>query len=134
MRDQKNHNILIGKTGEKLASKFLKSRGYKVLEKNFTSPFGEIDLIALKKHVLTFFEVKTRISDKYGPPLAAITLTKKAHILKNCEYYLMVKNKFNSKCSIDLISIKLDQAGKLQILKHIRNAIIKEQGGNFHAV
>ena len=104
------------------------------MKKNFTSPFGEIDLIALKKKVLTFIEVKTRISDKYGPPLASITQTKQKHILKNCEYYLMVKNKFNSKCSIDLISIKLDQKGEMQILKHIRNAIIKEQGGYFHVI
>ena len=126
MGKKSHHNINIGEKGERMAEKHLISRGYKIIEKNFTTPFGEIDIIAKKNKLLTFFEVKTRISTKYGSPLSSITGDKKKHILKNCEYYLYIKDKFESKYSIDLISLKLDINGNMQILKHIKNAIIQE--------
>jgi putative endonuclease len=126
MKKQIYHNIDIGQKGERIASTYLRSRGYNIIERNFTTPFGEIDIIAVKNKLLTFFEVKTRTSEKYGTPLSSITRDKKKHILKNCEYYLLVKNKFENMCSIDLIAIKLDTYGDMQMLTHIKNAIIKE--------
>ena len=67
----------VGVLGENIARDFLTSRGYKILEKNLKTPFGEIDIIARKRQFTVFFEVKTRMSEEYGTPLSSITDIKK---------------------------------------------------------
>jgi len=57
-----------GHEGEQIACKFLKKRGYKVIEKNYKCKYGEIDIIAVEKNVLCFIEVKSRRSIEYGLP------------------------------------------------------------------
>ncbi|MGB2630976.1 MAG: YraN family protein [Candidatus Omnitrophota bacterium] len=114
----------IGKLGEGIAEKFLTSRGYKVLHRNFTTPFGEIDIVATQRSCTVFFEVKTRISEKFGSPLSSITRKKQKHILRNCQFYLKRRGLCGVPCRIDAISINLDQMGELKILRHVKNAII----------
>ena len=83
----------LGKIGEDLALDFLKSHNYFVLEKNFSSKFGEIDIIAEKKHCLYFVEVKTRSNLNHGAPYEAVNKRKIYHLKKAAQYYLL-KNKF----------------------------------------
>lgn len=113
----------IGKLGEKLAEKFLVSRGFRVLNRNFPTPFGEIDLIAKQNEYIVFLEVKTRISERFGPPLSSITGIKQKHILKNCRYYLKRYGLYEKPCRIDVIGISLNTREDLHILRYIRNAI-----------
>ncbi|NQT33433.1 MAG: YraN family protein [Candidatus Omnitrophica bacterium] len=68
-------------------------------------------------------EVKTRISEKFGPPLASITKTKKEHIIKNCLYYLKRHGQCSANYRIDAVGIKLTAQGELQFLRHVRGAI-----------
>ena len=117
-------NQEIGESGEKVARKFLISRGFWMREMNYTTPFGEIDMIAEKKGCTVFFEVKTRISEKFGSPLAAITREKQKHILKNCQYYLKRFGLVDTSWRIDAIAINLNNHKELMLLKHIRNAIV----------
>jgi putative endonuclease len=56
----------VGQRGEDLAYEFLKKKGYKLLERNFKSPLGEIDIIAREGKTLAFIEVKTRLSADFG--------------------------------------------------------------------
>ena len=123
MEVQKRNNRYVGKCGEVMAGKFLASRGYIILERNFSTPFGEIDLIAKKDGILVFFEVKTRRSDRFGPALDAITKIKQVHIIRNCKYYLSKKDLHDSPCRIDIIGIKLNKEEKLEVLRHVINAI-----------
>ena len=81
-----------GNIGEALAEKYLKEKGYKILARNFFSPFGEIDLIALDGDVVVFVEVKTRSSNAFGSPIEAITPTKQSNMTKTASYFLQ-KNK-----------------------------------------
>ena len=113
----------IGKNGETIAENFLKKRGFFILEKNYKTPFGEIDIIAKNGTEIVFFEVKTRVSEKFGTPLEAINTEKKKHILKNCLYFIKKNRQENQPCRIDAIGIKLNAKGDLEILKHVRNAI-----------
>ncbi len=113
----------IGKHGEAIAARFLASRGFSVLRKNFITPFGEIDLVAKQAEYIVFVEVKTRISERFGTPLSAITTAKKKHILKNCRYYLARHNLCEAPCRIDVIGINIDAEGQPQVIKHVKNAI-----------
>ena len=98
----------LGKIGEDLALDFLKSHSFFVLEKNFHSKFGEIDIIAKKKHCLYFVEVKTRSNLNHGAPYEAINKRKIYHIKKASQYYLL-KNKFEGyKLKIAVFSILIE--------------------------
>ncbi len=58
----------LGKLGEDIAEKFYRKRGYKVLDRNFRTKRGEIDLIVEKNNQVIFVEVKTRTGERYGEP------------------------------------------------------------------
>ena len=114
-----------GKTGEKEALKFLKKSGYRILEKNFRTRFGEIDLIAKDNNTVVFVEVKTRTGDGFGLPKDAVTLRKKRHILMVSKEYLASKDILPNDVSVrfDVIGVKLN--GKVH-LEHIKDAFGEE--------
>ncbi len=91
-----------GNIAEDLACKFLIKNNYEIVDRNFYSKFGEIDIIALKGRVLHFVEVK---SGKNFDPIYAITPKKLDKILKTVNYYIL-KKKINSEIVIDAIIIK----------------------------
>ena len=74
---------LIGKSGEDRACRFLKRKGYKIVDRNYFSRFGEIDIIAQNKEYLVFVEVKTRSNFFWGYPAEAVDKEKFKHNFKN---------------------------------------------------
>ena len=60
----------IGDFGEDLAARYMIEKGYEILCRNFSKPYGEIDIIAIKDDIICFVEVKTRKSTQYGYPRA----------------------------------------------------------------
>lgn len=126
MSNSKNH-LEIGKKGEEIAVKHLKSRGYYILDRNFRTKFGEIDIIAVSPdRTLTFVEVKTM---KYDPrkkimPEDQMTLKKIKNFEKCSEYYFNKlgenkTNKFNN-CRLEVVTINLMEDGKYN-LTHYEN-------------
>lgn len=110
-----------GKVGEEIASKFLKQKGYQILERNFQTREGEIDIIAKDKEEYVFVEVKTRRNKKYGQPLDAIDKRKINHLKMVIRYYLYIHQLENQFIRIDVIEVKYL---KNQIhIKHIKKAI-----------
>jgi putative endonuclease len=99
----------LGKTGENLASDFLKSHDYLILEKNFHSKFGEIDIIAEKNHCLYFIEVKTRSNLNHGKPHEAVNKRKISHIKKVAQYYLLKNSYPDYKLKIGVFSILISE-------------------------
>lgn len=77
----------MAKLGEEKAKRLLQQNNYKILERNFKSRYGEIDLIAIDKDTLVFVEVKTRFSIDYGKPEEAITKRKLRLVARTGEYY-----------------------------------------------
>jgi len=95
----------IGSTGESYAERYLISKGYKIIDKNWTCRWGEIDIVAHKNCRLVFIEVKYRNSDKFGSASQAIT-TKKLKSLKSTIWrYLYIYDLFHQECRLDIICI-----------------------------
>ena len=105
-----------GSKYEDAAAEYLENAGYKILERNFYTHFGEIDIIAWKDGMIVFVEVKYRKSLKRGHPLEAVTKTKQQRIFKSAVYYLYKEGKENAACRFDVIGI-LDGS-----VTHIENA------------
>lgn len=81
----------IGKEKEESALCYLSEHGYEILEQNFYTRYGEIDLIGKEGSYLVFIEVKYRSTVKNGVPEAAVTLQKQRKIIKAAMYYLYKK-------------------------------------------
>ncbi len=86
------YNKIVGNTGEEIASKYLIENKYKILERNFVSGKGEIDIIAQKKKTTVFIEVKTRQNDEFGTPAEAIDYKKRKKIIETATRYIYEKN------------------------------------------
>ena len=97
----------IGIIGEDYAVNLLIDEGYKVIDRNFRSHFGEIDIIAIHKDTLVFVEVKTRTSKKYGKPEEAVTVNKLKHIIRTSDYYCSTHNKLPKKKRIEVVALEV---------------------------
>lgn len=93
-----------GNEGEDKACLFLEQHGFEIIERNFFSKYGEIDIIALKNKIIHFIEVK---SGENFEPIYAITLKKIQKIQKSLQYYLLKNNPQSDYC-IDAVIIKKD--------------------------
>jgi putative endonuclease len=98
--------------GEDLAEKYLKSKGYKILERNFRKGYGEIDIIALKDDTLVFVEVKTRTSTKFGTPFEAISPFKLKALERTALFYKNLHPELPSALRIEAVSVLLDEVSK----------------------
>lgn len=97
----------LGKIGEECAKNHLVSLGFIIIERNYRTRLGEMDIIAKKDKKIFFCEVKTRIGDLHGKPYEAVTYRKLQHIQRVAQAYLLQNNIKNSKLSIQVISIEL---------------------------
>ena len=68
----KRLNKTVGKSGERLAEEYLRKKGYRFVERNYTTEIGEIDLILTDGNCLVFVEVKARASEEFGRPAEAV--------------------------------------------------------------
>ena len=78
----------LGLKGEKQAELRLKSLGYKILKRNYVTPFGEADLVCEFQGSLVFVEVKTRTTLKFGTPAQAVGRIKQKKYRQIAEFYL----------------------------------------------
>ena len=83
------HKKVLGRAGEKRGIKFLKDLGYKILAKNYRTPYGEADIVALDGDTVVFCEVKTRLSDKFGSAAEAVVRAKEQKYVRIAGYFLM---------------------------------------------
>lgn len=105
----------LGARGERHAARYLKRQGYKILERNYKNPFGEVDIIARKGDVLAFIEVKTRTTDAYGSPSEAVNEARRRR-------YILAANHFALGKEIDLV-IRFDVIEEYRgEINHIENA------------
>jgi len=112
-------NRRIGDMGESLAVTFLKKNGYEIVEQNYRSALGEIDVIARDGGVLVFVEVKARRTDRYGGPKWAVTPQKKRKISMLALEYLKKTGQMDTDARFDVVAIRLfpNQAG-VEIIKN----------------
>jgi putative endonuclease len=96
--------IKIGNKGEEIATNFLKKKGYKILDRNYKTPFGEADIIAKDKDIIVFVEVKTRSNDSFGQPFESVDFRKRERLKKIALYYLK-QNQIECPIRFDVVSI-----------------------------
>ena len=120
-------NIKLGTEGERLASSFLRDRGYRILAQNYRCDMGEIDLIAMKEDLIAFVEVKTRRTLAFGRPAEAVGFEKQRHIKRVAAVFLQreaFKYRFSADAEFrfDIIEILYRKSGAT--ITHLRNALI----------
>jgi len=115
---------LVGKIGEEMALSYLKEKGYQLLEKNFYCRWGEIDLIFKKEDKIIFVEVKTRVGDKKGKPYEAVNFYKIKDLKRAINFYLLTKNYFQYKLSLEIVSVVLNSDLSLKEIKNFSEVII----------
>ncbi|HVN66984.1 MAG TPA: YraN family protein [Candidatus Sulfotelmatobacter sp.] len=110
----------LGCQGEEIAEKYLLDKGYKVLERNYRSQQGEIDLIAQEGEFLVFVEVKNYSFRSYGTPQGAVRKNKKGSIIHAAETYLYRKKIKDTYCRFDVVTIyrRLDGSRAIELYKN----------------
>lgn len=111
----------IGERGESIAAEFLRQKGFQLLEQNFTSRYGEIDLVALQSDCVVFVEVKTRTTKTFGNPEDSITPAKLERVQKAGLMWLQEHPEAPGDWRIDVVAILMDAKYQVQDIKHFVN-------------
>ena len=111
----------LGQLGEDLAVQLLEENGVRILERNFVSKLGELDIVADDHGTLVFVEVKTRFPGQFSLPEEAVTPYKIKHIIKAGEYYLLIHPSKLEGPRIDVVAIEFDNSGKVSRREIIKN-------------
>lgn len=99
----------MGQDGENIAFSYIRQQGYRVVERNYRCPYGEIDLIAKDGETFVFIEVKSRQSALFGQPEDAVDFRKKKKLSTVALWYLEEKNINNYHARFDVVSIMLSK-------------------------
>ena len=110
----------LGDQGEDLAAAALKKQGYKILERNYVTPLGEIDLIARQGKTVVVVEVKTRRGLRFGAPQESVNPGKQGRLRRLADYYLKAKGLTGSSVRFDVVAVTL--AGDEPQVEIIRDA------------
>jgi len=108
----------LGNRGEKIAAKVLRKQGYQIIEKNYHSRLGEIDIVAKEDESIVFVEVKTRCSTDFGLPEEALSYDKRRRLSKLALVYLAHRRIKDTNCRFDVVSILMDNK-KVSKVKHV---------------
>lgn len=109
-----------GDRGEDRAASFLEAQGYRILERNYRCPLGEVDLIARDGATVVFVEVKTRASSRFGPPQAAVGPRKQRKMTAVALFYLKGQGWLAAPARFDVAAVSL--AGGRETVTLYKNA------------
>ena len=108
-----------GKESESVAAKFLKKKGYKILEQNYRNKLGEIDIIAKDKDTIVFVEVKARKSRYYGHAKWAVTPKKQKKVSMVALFYLKATCQNQKKARFDVVTIHTEASHpEIEVIKN----------------
>jgi putative endonuclease len=112
---------LFGQEGESAAERYLRRKGYRILERNARSSLGELDLVVEDGAVLVFVEVKARHSDAYGGAVHAVHRRKQDKLIQLAAQYLARHHINNRPCRFDVVLVQGSGTHDTQV-DHIQNA------------
>ena len=113
-------HLSIGKQGERIAADYLKKNGYRVLYRNFRSKRGgEIDLVCrdCRATALVFVEVKTRMTDAFGPPHYAVTLRQQDRIIRGAKEWLRMLNDPRVSYRFDVVEVLMNPVPIVNLIR-----------------
>jgi putative endonuclease len=115
----------LGQLGEQLAAEHLVRRGFRILERNYRTRWGELDIVAFDGQTLTFCEVKSR---RVGPdgatPFEALRRRKRGRVRKMAGVWMTerAERPFARLIRCDAIAVTFDPAGRLVAIEHLEGA------------
>lgn len=108
-----------GRSAEEAAVCFLKQQGYRIIQRNYRSRLGEVDVVARDKDTWCFIEVKSRASSRYGLPQEAVTLRKQLQIAKAALTFLKDHDLCSQKARFDVVSVEgIPPEAQVQLIKN----------------
>lgn len=109
-----------GKGGEDAAVDHLVGLGYRIVERNYRCPLGEIDVIARDGESLVFVEVKSRRSGRYGGPRLAVGTKKQQKLSLLAQFYLKQKRLYGCRARFDVVAVTVmsDGENRVEIIKN----------------
>jgi len=125
-RAEKPLHLRHGELGERAARKHLKRLGLKCLTANFRTPRGEIDLVCRERDCLVFVEVKTRSSEEWTRPAAAVDRERRQRLTRaGLDYLRLLKNP-GVKVRFDIVEVLLEDS-RVREVRHLPNAFPMER-------
>lgn len=121
----------LGKWGEDKACDYLQADGYQILRKNYKCRLGEIDIIAKKRDLLAFVEVKTRRTVSFGNPGEAVNYRKQAKLTSVALYFLKDVAWKDASCRFDVIEI-IAYPDDTFLINHIEDAFQATTGKYYY--
>jgi len=104
---KKPPHLVKGELGENLAVRHLRFRGYRIIERNYRCRLGEIDIIARRKGVLVFTEVRSRTEPFLTDPASTVDEVKIARTINTAKHYIMENNLLDIPCRFDVLAVTL---------------------------
>ena len=101
----------LGHTGEAVAAKYYRQRGYLLLNHNYRTRLGELDLILYKDGTLVFAEVKTRTSARKAPPADSVGYRKRRHLIAAAQLYLQRSPYADAPVRFDVVEVLPAEGG-----------------------
>jgi putative endonuclease len=103
-----------GTVAERRAVSVLVGRGYRIVERNFRCPAGELDIVAFDGDVLCFIEVRSRSDDSHGSALEAIDRRKQRQVSRIALMFIGLRNPDFRRSRFDVVAITGDQVELIQ--------------------
>jgi putative endonuclease len=125
-REPKPEHLRRGELGERAARKHLRGLGLKFLAANFSSDRGEIDLVCRDGDCLVFIEVKTRSSEDWVRPAAAVNKRKRRLLTQTALDYLRLLGNPHVKTRFDIVEVLLNN-GEVREVRHLPNTFAMEK-------
>ena len=111
----KQQNKTTGNRGESLAAEYLQIKGYKIMERNYHSKWGEVDIIAKINNIVVFVEVKTKTTDRYGEPWEMVNAWKIEQVKRMGEMWCL-EHGYEGRVRMDVVGVYLDS--EEPVIKH----------------
>ncbi|MEE9276717.1 MAG: YraN family protein [bacterium] len=112
-----------GKGGEEAACRFLRRKGYRILERNYRGPRYEVDIVALEGEILAFVEVKTRREGRAEEGAESVDSRKQARIVRAASHYLLTHpDERERTCRFDVALVEAPEGGRPKVKRLLRDA------------
>jgi putative endonuclease len=116
-----------GTEGENHAVRALKKSRYKIIERNFRTPAGEIDIVARDGKCLVFVEVRTRGSVEFGLPQETVVARKRKRLSKAARWYLQKNRIDDVECRFDVVAVLMKDEERNPRVEVIKDAFRPEK-------
>lgn len=113
-----------GRTAEEAVARYLRKKGYRILERNFRCTGGEIDLIVFQDGLIAFVEVRSVTEPSGLDPLLTVTTVKQRHLLRAAQHYITLRELRgeNVVLRFDVVAVRRTSAGRINEITHIEDA------------